>query len=91
MFKHTAKHHSISCQFFDEHIYDKIFLEHECLWDEEEDVQAEQLLFCPECEGRIKTDEDSGEEYCPECGLIVSGPYPYVAGEKISYPYGLRI
>ena len=30
-------------------------------------------------------------DYCPDCGLIVSGPYPYTAGRPIIYPYGLRI
>lgn len=91
MFKHTAAHHCISCMFFDEHIYDKVFLEHECLWSDEEDVQAEQLLLCPECGESIISDEDSGEDYCPGCGLVVSGPYPYTAGVPVDYPYGTRI
>ena len=91
MLKHTEPYHCISCMFFDEHIYDQTFIEHECLWCDEEEVPAEQLLFCPECEGEILTDEDSDEEYCRDCGLVVRGPYPYTAGVQIDYPYGLRI
>jgi predicted RNA-binding Zn-ribbon protein involved in translation (DUF1610 family) len=91
MFEHTKAYHCISCGFFNEHIYDQDFLVHECLWNDEEEVQAEQLNLCPECGDDIVTDEDSGEDYCPGCGLVVSGPYLYVAGERIDYPYGLKV
>ena len=91
MYKHTEKNHCISCQFFNEHMYDETFMDHQCLWDDEEEVPAEQLLFCPECEGKIITDEDSDEDYCPCCGLVVRGPYKYTSGQLIDFPYGLRI
>ena len=58
---------------------------------DEEDVPEEQLLVCPECGCDLDYDEDHDEDYCPDCGLIVSGPYPYTAGRPIIYPYGLRI
>lgn len=88
--KHTRKYHCISCDFFDEHMYDNVFLNHECQYDDE-DVPEEQLLVCPECGEQLDHDEDYDEDYCPTCGLVVSGPYPYTAGEPVDYPYGLRI
>lgn len=89
MYKHTCRNHCISCAFFDEKGYS--ISNHECLWNDEEDVPEEQLLVCPECGSDLDYDEDHDEDYCPGCGLIVSGPYPYTAGSPVIYPYGLRI
>lgn len=89
MYKHTGMNHCISCAFFDENGY--LHINHECLWYNEEDVPEEQLLVCPECGDELDHDEDYDEDYCPHCGLVVSGPYPYTAGERLDYPYGLRI
>jgi DNA-directed RNA polymerase subunit RPC12/RpoP len=88
--KHARKYHCISCSIFDEHMYDNVFMNHECQWYDEEDVPEEQLV-CPECGMELDHDENYDEDYCPHCGLVVSGPYPYTAGRPIVYPYGLRI
>ncbi len=45
--------------------------------------------ICPECKGNITSDED-GEEFCTSCGLVTRTFYPYVAGQKITLPYGLK-
>lgn len=90
MYKHTGYEHCISCAFFYETGY-QISNEHECLWYDEREVPEEHLTTCPECGDNLDHDEDYDEDYCPSCGLVVSGPYPYIAGRPISYPYGLRI
>lgn len=91
MYKHTKINHCISCAFFYDHVYDETFMNHECLWYDEEDVPEEQLNNCPECGEQLDYDEDHDEDYCPGCGLIVRGPYQYTAGVQLDYPYGLRI
>ena len=53
-------------------------------------MQNHQNIYrCPECRGNIITDE-SGEEYCNDCGLITRTHYPYVAGQRIIVDYGLK-
>ena len=47
------------------------------------------IYRCPECRSNIVTDE-SGEEYCESCGLITRTSYDYVAGQKVSLPYGRK-
>ena len=47
------------------------------------------LHICPECRGTITSDE-SGEEFCTECGLVTRSFYHYVAGQKMTLPYGLK-
>ena len=91
MYKHTECFHCISCAFFHDHIYDDIFMNHDCLWYGEEDVPEEQLLVCPECGDDLHYDDDHDEDYCPSCGLVVRGPYDYTAGVQVVYPYGVRI
>ena len=44
---------------------------------------------CPECRGSIIKDE-SGEEYCETCGLVTRTHIAYVAGQRISLPFGLK-
>lgn len=90
MYKHTVCSHCISCAFFYEHVYDEIFMEHECLWYDEDTVQEEQFT-CPECGSNLEHDEHHDNDYCPSCGLVVRGPYDYTAGLQVDYPYGLRI
>ena len=71
-------------------------------WLEPKDYQKEQRLLyiirlqshtpstCPECGAELVYEEDC-EVYCPKCGLVVMDSIPYVGGEKITYPYGLRL
>ena len=47
------------------------------------------LHKCPECRGTISSDEQ-GEEFCTDCGLVTRTFYLYVAGQKITLPYGLK-
>lgn len=44
--------------------------------------------FCPECGAELKTSIDEDETTCPDCGLITSASIEYVAGQKITLPYG---
>ena len=44
---------------------------------------------CPDCGDNIIHDE-WGEEYCESCGLVTRTPYDYVAGFKITLPYGRK-
>lgn len=44
---------------------------------------------CRECRGSIIKDE-SGEEYCEKCGLVTRTHIAYVAGQRISLPFGLK-
>src|SRR6056297_1573492 len=39
--------------------------------NEEESEQTDETLSCPECEGRVVTDEEHGETVCEDCGLVV--------------------
>jgi transcription initiation factor TFIIB len=34
-------------------------------------AESEQELVCPECSGRLATDEEHGEVVCADCGLVV--------------------
>lgn len=52
---------------------------------------VEQLDFCPECETKTIIENEWGEEYCSQCGLIVRSPYTYVGGQRIILPYGIKI
>lgn len=45
--------------------------------------------FCPECYTPLEYEED--EKYCPHCGLVTSTTVEYVAGQRISIPYGRMI
>jgi transcription initiation factor TFIIB len=38
---------------------------------ESESVRATETLACPECGGRLATDEGHGEVVCTDCGLVV--------------------
>ena len=38
---------------------------------EEESDRTDETLRCPECEGRVVTDEEHGETVCEDCGLVV--------------------
>ena len=49
----------------------------------------EPIYKCPECNQNIITDE-WGEEYCNNCGLVTRTHYPYVAGQKIHLPFGIK-
>lgn len=49
----------------------------------------DNIYMCPECRGNIITDE-SGEEYCKNCGLVTRTHYPYVAGQRFIVDYGLK-
>lgn len=50
----------------------------------------EPLNKCPKCEEPIEEDE-WGEEYCSKCGLVTRSHYPYVASQKIIFPYGIKL
>ncbi|MEF8883702.1 MAG: transcription initiation factor IIB [Haloarculaceae archaeon] len=39
--------------------------------DETVDEEADEELVCPECSGKLVTDEERGETVCSECGLVV--------------------
>lgn len=55
-------------------------------------INHQPLDTCPECGSEIKySSEDEDETYCTKCGLVTSGSYPYVAGQKIDFPYGIRL
>ena len=55
-------------------------------------LNHESLKYCPECGGEVEySTEDEDEAYCTECGLVTSGSYPYVAGIRIVFPYGIRL
>ena len=55
-------------------------------------LNHESLKYCPECGGEVEySSEDEDEAYCTECGLVTSGSYPYVAGFRINFPYGIRL
>ena len=47
-----------------------------------------QSSTCPECDSELTVDDD--EIYCPKCGLVTSASYDYVAGVKITFPYGKK-
>ena len=49
----------------------------------------DNVYQCPECRGSIIKDE-SGEEYCETCGLVTRTHIAYVAGQRISLPFGLK-
>lgn len=51
---------------------------------------TEPLTRCPSCKSKITQDE-WGEEYCPKCGEVTRGTYPYVAGFHFKFKYGLKI
>ena len=53
-------------------------------------LQSHTPRTCPECGAELVYEEDC-EVYCPKCGLVVMDSIPYVGGEKITYPYGLRL
>lgn len=50
----------------------------------------EPLRKCPHCHATITNDE-WGEEYCPQCGAITRNNYPYMAGQLHDLPYGLKL
>ena len=55
-------------------------------------LNHDSLKYCPECGGEVEySSEDEDEAYCTECGLVTSGSYPYVAGFRINFPYGIRL
>lgn len=55
-------------------------------------LNHQPLNRCPECGGTIEySTEDEDEAYCTQCGLVTSGSYPYTAGIRIEFPYGLRL
>ena len=55
-------------------------------------LNHQSLKYCPECGGEVEySSEDEDESYCTKCGLITSGSYPYVAGIRIDFPYGVRL
>ncbi|MFB6110491.1 MAG: TFIIB-type zinc ribbon-containing protein, partial [Halodesulfurarchaeum sp.] len=37
----------------------------------EEETEKTDEYVCPECGGRLDTDEERGETVCSECGLVV--------------------
>ena len=43
---------------------------------------------CPECGCDLTTTEDEDETICTGCGLITSMSIEYVAGTRITLPYG---
>ena len=45
---------------------------------------------CPEC-GHDLVFTENCEVYCSHCGLVVMDSIPYVAGNRIEYPFGLRL
>ena len=53
-------------------------------------LQSHTPRTCPECRHDLVFTEDC-EVYCPKCGLVCADSIPYVGGEKITYPYGLRL
>ena len=44
--------------------------------------------YCPECGQLLTSTEDEDETICTGCGLITSMSIEYVAGERITLPYG---
>lgn len=46
---------------------------------------------CPECGGKnLFYERRERELVCQDCGLVLMGQHPYVAGRvKIKYPFGL--
>ena len=55
-------------------------------------INHQSLKYCPECGAEVEySSEDEDEAYCTKCGLVTSSSYPYVAGIKIDYPYGIRL
>ena len=51
---------------------------------------TEPIYNCPECGEDIREDE-WGEEYCPQCGLITRSHSTYTAGRKFELPFGLKL
>lgn len=47
-----------------------------------------QPTYCPECGSQLTTTEDDDEVICTGCGLITSMSVDYVAGFRITLPYG---
>ncbi|SDM83646.1 transcription initiation factor TFIIB [Halogranum gelatinilyticum] len=39
--------------------------------ESERQTESEEIRLCPECEGRLVTDEEHGELVCGDCGLVV--------------------
>ena len=54
-------------------------------------ANKEPIYNCPECGAEIEVDKDLCEEYCSQCGLITRNSYPYIAGQKYTLPYGIRL
>lgn len=88
-------------QYYLDHINDEEIMS-ELAWDDPEFYQHVKRIYfiqqmqnhenihqCPECRGKIITDE-WGEEYCENCGLVTRTQIRYVAGHKIRLPYGLK-
>ena len=46
---------------------------------------------CPECRSRHIEVDHQYNIVCRTCGLVLTGTYPYAAGEPIIYPYGTTI
>jgi len=46
---------------------------------------------CPDCGEELTLTPDGDEAYCVSCGLVTSASYPYVAGKRINFPYGIRL
>ena len=59
---------------------------------EEHELEKENTDLCPNCETHtIKLSQNRSFEYCTKCGLITRASYDYVAGMKITLPYGILI
>ncbi len=46
---------------------------------------------CPECKSNHIELDKQYNIVCRTCGLVLTGTYPYAAGEPIIYPYGTTI
>ena len=54
-----------------------------------ESIQSHIPSYCPDCGEPLTIDDE--EIYCPSCGLVTQGSYPYVAGLYFPFRHGLRL
>ncbi len=46
-------------------------------------------MMCPECKS-TKIINTQKEDYCSECGLVLTTYYEYTGGVRVEYPLGFK-
>lgn len=53
-------------------------------------IQSYTPTTCPFCAKQL-TEDNTGQVYCPQCGLVCQDSTEYSAGVKHCLPYGLKL